>query len=231
MLQTIVATLPDQRTAIRRAAVLVALALSLIAPAGVAQADAPHYKDASYEIERQTVTLSNGVSEVAAAPGSASKVTVRYFGNEATGDLNGDGTSDVGFLLTRTTGGSGTFYYVVAALKTADGYAGTNAILLGDRIAPQTTEMRPDGTLVVNFAERKPGEPMTTAPSVGVSKYLRVVSGRLVEVVPTPAAAAPAPAKTGNAGPSSVDDATPMLAFAALVLISGVAAVRFRTAR
>jgi hypothetical protein len=32
----------------------------------------------------------------------------------------------------------------------------------------------------VNYAERKPGDPMTTAPSVGASKYLQVVDGKLV---------------------------------------------------
>jgi hypothetical protein len=137
-------------------------------------------KDATYVIENKAVTLTNGLSEVEAAPGSASKVTTRYFGNEATGDLNGDGTADVGFVLTQTSGGSGTFYYAVVALKTSAGYVGTNAVLLGDRIAPQTTEVR-DGQLIVNYADRKQGEPFTTPPSVGVSKFLKVVEGKLVE--------------------------------------------------
>lgn len=138
------------------------------------------YKDASYEVAGQVVTLVNGVSEVEAAPGSAATITTRYFGNEASGDLNGDGASDVGFVLTQSTGGSGTFYYAVAALRTNSGFAGTNAVLLGDRVAPQTTEIR-DGVLIVNYVDRNPGEPMTAQPSVGVSKYLHVVDGRLVE--------------------------------------------------
>ncbi len=137
-------------------------------------------KDATYVIEGKSVTLTNGLSEVEAAPGSASKITTRYFGNEATGDLNGDGTADAGFVLTRTTGGSGTFFYAAAALKTGAGYVGTNAILLGDRIAPQSTEIR-GGQLIVNYADRKQGEPFTTPPSVGVSKTLKVVGGKLVE--------------------------------------------------
>jgi hypothetical protein len=114
-------------------------------------------------------------------PGSAAKIVTRYFGNEATGDLNSDGTPDTALLLTQSGGGSGTFYYVVVALKTKDGYMGTNAVLLGDRIAPQTTELR-DGTVIVNYADRKPGEAMTTLPSVGVSKYLKVVDGVLTAV-------------------------------------------------
>ncbi len=142
---------------------------------------AANYKDISYDIEGRAITLANGVSEIEAAPGSASKIVTRYFGNEATGDLNNDGAPDVAFLLTQSRGGSGTFYYVVAAVKTKDGYLGTNAILLGDRIAPQTTELR-DGSLVVNYADRKPGEPMTTSPSLGVSKYLKVENGKLTVV-------------------------------------------------
>lgn len=141
------------------------------------------YKDASYEIEGRIIALTNGVSEIEAAPGAASKIATRYFGNEATGDLNGDGTPDLAFLLTQSSGGSGTFYYVVVAVRTSDGYRGTNAVLLGDRVAPQTTGFR-NGTLIVNYAERKPGEPMTARPSVGVSKYLKIVNGRLVEVNP-----------------------------------------------
>jgi hypothetical protein len=67
-------------------------------------------------------------------------------------------------------------------LKTADGYLGTNAVFLGDRIAPQTTEIR-DEEIIVNYAERKLDEPMTTPPSIGVSKYFKIVEGRLVEKI------------------------------------------------
>jgi len=145
------------------------------------QGDAWTPKDATYVIENQPVTLVNGKAEAPAAPGSASKVVTTYFGNEAVGDLNGDGKPDTAFILTQNQGGSGTFYYVVVALKTNTVYQGTNAVVLGDRIAPQTTEIK-DGQLVVNYAERATGEPMTAQPSVGVSKYLKVEGGNLVVV-------------------------------------------------
>ncbi len=138
----------------------------------------------TFIIEGQPVTLVDGRAETEAAPGAASKVVTQYFGNVATGDLDGDGGPDLAFLLTQSRGGSGTFYYVVATLVAADGsYRGTNAVLLGDRIAPQTTEIR-DGQLIVNYAERKAGEPMTARPSMGVSKYLKVEGTTLVEVRP-----------------------------------------------
>ena len=151
------------------------------APPGTTQSA---YKNSSYIIEGQAVTLVDGHAEVASAPGSASKTVTQYFGNDATGDLNGDGIPDVGFILTQSGGGSGTFYYVVAALKIPTGYQGTNAIILGDRIAPQNTSIK-DGQLIVNYAERKVGDPMTTQPSVGVTKTLHVAGTTLVENAPT----------------------------------------------
>ena len=127
-----------------------------------------NYENITYTIDGQPVTLINGKS-----------ATAQYFGNEAMGDLNGDGLPDVAFILTNNPGGSGTFYYVVVAIKTSTGYKGTNAILLGDRIAPQTTEIK-NGELIVNYADRKPSDPMTASPSIGVSKYLKVQGDSLV---------------------------------------------------
>jgi hypothetical protein len=139
-------------------------------------------KNSTVAINGTPVTLVNGISEVPAAPGSASKVTTRYFGNEAVGDLNGDGATDVAFLVTQDGGGSGLFYYAVVALKTADGYQTTNAFLIGDRIAPQTMSIPENSQeLQVNYAERKPGEPMTAQPSVGATLLLKVTSGGTLE--------------------------------------------------
>lgn len=125
------------------------------------------YKDATYIIENEPVVLSNGVS---------SDGSVRYFGNEAQGDLNGDGIVDLAFLVTKNEGGSGTFYYLVGAIQTeANTYNGTRAVFVGDRIAPQTTEFR-DGIVIVNYADRAPGEPMTAEPTVGKSLRLKYSS-------------------------------------------------------
>src|SRR3989344_8679846 len=135
-------------------------------------------KNAEYVIDGQRVKLVNGVAEMEAAPGSASKITTRYFGNEVRSDMNGDGREDVAFLLTQETGGSGTFFYVVAALNTENGYIGSEAILLGDRIAPQTTELSQNpnhqNVIVVNYADRASGEAMTVAPSVSKSVWLKL---------------------------------------------------------
>jgi hypothetical protein len=113
-----------------------------------------------------------------AAPGSASKTITKYFGNEVKMDLDGDGRQDVAFILTQSGSGSGTFYYAVAALNTRRGYIGSDGYLLGDRIAPQTTEVSPNPrhqyVVVFNYADRLPGESFAAQPSVGESVYLKL---------------------------------------------------------
>ncbi len=135
-------------------------------------------KNATYTVDGQAVTLVDGQASVPAAPGSASNITTQYVGDEVSHDFDGDGRMDTAFILTQNTGGSGTFYYVVAALNTANGYVGSDAVLLGDRIAPQTLEMSqnpstPD-VLVVNYSDRKPQESFVVAPSVAKTIWLKL---------------------------------------------------------
>lgn len=130
-------------------------------------------KNGTYVVNGEAVILKNGVSEVAILNSSA-KVITRYFGNELKTDLNLDGREDTFFLLTQETSGSGIFYYAVGALNTDSGYVGTQALLIGDRIAPQTTNKGEGSIVVVNYAIRKPGEAFTVAPSVGKSLWLKL---------------------------------------------------------
>lgn len=134
--------------------------------------------DGTYIIAGQNVTLKNGISEVDAAPGSASKIITRYFGNDLRYDANNDGVLDDVFLLTQSTGGSGLFYYVVALTHTPTGDFGSDGILLGDRISPQTINLDEangkKNVIVVNYADRKANESFATAPSVGKSIWLKL---------------------------------------------------------
>ncbi|MFA6554111.1 MAG: META domain-containing protein [Candidatus Paceibacterota bacterium] len=138
------------------------------APEGLQNGNADP-KDATYIIDGKSITLVNGVSEIEITPVSASKMVTRYFGNEVRHDFNGDGREDIAFLLTQNSGGTGTFYYLVVALNTPRGYVGSEGFLLGDRIAPQTTEMGKGNIIVVNYADRKEGESFAVQPSIGKS--------------------------------------------------------------
>jgi hypothetical protein len=93
--------------------------------------------------------------------------------------LNGDGLPDIAVTLTQDSGGSGIFYYIAAAIKTAEGYTGTNAVLLGDRVAPQDNRIQ-NNLLTVNYADRKLHEDFSVQPSVGKSLYLEYFNGTLV---------------------------------------------------
>lgn len=150
----------------------------------------PHYQavipaedpeNATYIIDGQPVALINGESQVPLGPDPEIVSTVTMFGQPTMGDLTADDIDDAAVMLVVSGSGSGTFYYQAAALNKDGKYSGTNAILLGDRIAPQSTQIM-DNTIVANYAERAPGEPMTAQPSVAVSKYLQVQNGILVEV-------------------------------------------------
>lgn len=126
---------------------------------------------ASYLIEGRSYTLTLGAYE-------QDHVSVSVFGEPVYGDIDGDYDDDAAVLLVYEGGGSGTFLYAAIALKTDAGFEGSNAIFIGDRIAPQNVAIR-NRLVIVNFAERAPGEPMTADPSVGVSAYLVYERGEL----------------------------------------------------
>lgn len=132
------------------------------------------YKNAEFDIGGERIRLGD---------------EFRYFGNDLVTDLNNDGREDVAFIITQDRG-SEVFFYAVAALKTDNGYVGTDGYLLGDRIAPQSTNLsqnpRHKYVVVFNYADRAPNEAMTARPSIGKSVYLKIDSknNRWAIVVP-----------------------------------------------
>jgi hypothetical protein len=137
----------------------------------IAETAAPDVLDASFVIDGKKFALVDGKAEVASGPGSAVKETVSIFGEPVYADLDSDGDDDVAVLLVHNGGGSGTFYYAALVMRDGTVYKATNAMYLGDRIAPQTVEVR-DGRAVFNYAERRSDEPMTALPSIGKSVWV-----------------------------------------------------------
>lgn len=135
--------------------------------------------DGEYLISGKKFILKNGISEESIVPGGASKVVTKYFGNDVTGDFDMDGRDDIAFLITQNTGGSGTFYYLVASLDKGSVRIGTQAMYIGDRIAPQNLNIKDRNIVVVNYAERKAGEDFSVAPSVGKTIYAKLDSKNL----------------------------------------------------
>lgn len=138
-------------------------------------------RNSSFTVDENLIRLRDGLSETPVENSSA-KVVTRYLGNEAHGDLNGDGLTDQAFWVTHSTGGSGTYYYVVVALNLGDRYMTTNAFRVGDRIAPQAIEIHSDAQeLHVNFSGRREGEPMTAQTSEGKVLLLKVSPDGVLE--------------------------------------------------
>lgn len=139
--------------------------------------------NASYEIEGREIRLKDGRSEMEVAPGSATKTRIFVFGSPVYGDLDGDGAEDAAMLLVCDPGGSGTFYYVAACLNVNGTCRGTNAVLLGDRVAPRDVRIR-NGLVIAGYADRRPEEPMAARPTMGRTKYLTLKNGELAAIEP-----------------------------------------------
>ena len=129
--------------------------------------------DVTVTIDDQKFTMSNGVAETPSASGSALKNTIRLVGEPVMGDADGDGDLDAALMIQNDPGGSGTFYYAVVALDNGGVYRASNALLLGDRIEPQTVEFT-DGRFAYTYAERRAGEPMVAYPSIAKTVLIAV---------------------------------------------------------
>ncbi len=144
--------------------------LSIVVPGPTGPIDP---MNATYIIEDHPIRLVDGSFTGPSAPGSVSAEIFRVFGEPEYGDLDGDGDDDAAVYLTRSGGGSGTFFYVALALQEDEQYFGTNALYLGDRIAPQDMNII-DGRAVANFADRNPGESFDIPPSRGESVWVHL---------------------------------------------------------
>jgi hypothetical protein len=138
--------------------------------------------NAAYRIDGRSVRLVDGAAEESGAPSSAIRVRTVVFGRPASGDLDDDGDDDAVSWLRREPGGSGTFYYIVAALNEGGGFQGTEAVLLGDRIAPYSIAIR-NGVVEAKFADRRHSKAMTVSPSVATTAYF-ALNGRGLAAVP-----------------------------------------------
>jgi hypothetical protein len=138
--------------------------------------------NASYWIEGAWTPLTKGRAENTAMPGSAIKTRTSIAGGPRYGDLDGDGACDAAIVIVHDHGGSGTFYYIAAALNRGGRCRGTNAVLLGDRIALRDPAKIGDGVITVRYRGRQAQEPMTAAPSVDRLTVVALDGERLVPI-------------------------------------------------
>ena len=91
--------------------------------------------------------LRNGTFEAEAAPGSASKITVRLADIGAFGDLDGNLAPDAAVVLVSSGGGSGTFVELAAVRNDRGAAQPLATVLLGDRILVR--EVRIEGRRIL----------------------------------------------------------------------------------
>ncbi len=138
-------------------------------------------KYGSYTIDGQVYKMNDGLAIAESTSSSVSKDIVRIFATYDSADFDNDKAMENLVILQKTTEGTGIFYYVAVAKMYVHGWVSSEAKLLGDRIAIQNAEYR-DGKIIVNYADRKPGEPMVIQPSVGVSQYFKYENDRLTKI-------------------------------------------------
>ena len=148
-------------------------------PPDALPADSP--ANASYFVENEWVQLDNGLAEREAAPNSAARIRIWLTGEVYYGDLNYDRQKDAVVVLAYQGGGSGTFFYLAAALYENGGFSGKNSILLGDRVSSPAAEVQ-NGLITVTYLDRRRDESMATAPSQEQKRYFIMSDSRLQEI-------------------------------------------------
>lgn len=139
-------------------------------------------EDASYRIDDTEVQLEGGVYTAPVENSSAIR-TVRLVGNPAYGPLTEAQENDAAVVLVDEPGGSGTMYYLAAALKDSSGYLGTNAVFLGDRVVIQ--DVRVDrGIVSVRYLVHGEDEPLAASGTLERQEYFRVSGSGLERVGP-----------------------------------------------
>lgn len=137
-----------------------------------------------YNIDGQGFQMKDGVVEIPIMEGSSTKNKLSIFNDTLEFDADKDGDIDYAVLLAHEPGGSGTFFYATLLINDSGTLKQTNALYLGDRIAPQNINVV-DGRAVFNFASRLADESMATPPSIGKSLYVQLASdGTIGEFVP-----------------------------------------------
>lgn len=135
----------------------------------------PDASSASFSFDDEIVTLSRGKG----VGGDAGEET-SLLDETAYGDLNNDGKQDTAVLLARSGGGSGVFIYVATYVSGPVNYKGSNALFLGDRIAPQALTIS-NGVLTVTYLDRGEDEAFAAEPTISTKKEFIYRNGELQE--------------------------------------------------
>ena len=167
-------------------------------------------KNAEYAIEGPASGKAKLVSGTyqERVPNSSAQVSVSFSDLLSLGDLNGDGIADAAVILTASTGGSGTFYYLYAVLNDKGTPKPSAPEHLGDRIKLKTLTIQ-GSEISANFLTQGPKDPMVN-PTLDVTRKYKLQDGKLVSTTPVTPTLTRAPTKAAVvATPKPVLTATP----------------------
>jgi hypothetical protein len=119
-------------------------------------------RDSTYPVSLvpRGAPLRDGLYEVEAAPGSATRIVVRLADVGAFGDLDGDADPDAAVVLSSSGGGSGTFIEI-AAVRNENGLARPAATtMLGDRVLVREVRIE-SSQIFVRMRVRGATDPLT----------------------------------------------------------------------
>lgn len=123
--------------------------------------------------ERAKMTIKTSeIPYVASAIKATPKKVLQYFGTEALGDLDGDGTDDVAFITSRNFKDGNIAYYLCAAITSDKGKTGTNQIYIGEKIQGQEVTVE-NSVINVKYSN----ENSTTTENF----YAQIIDGNLEE--------------------------------------------------
>jgi uncharacterized lipoprotein YbaY len=98
----------------------------------------------------------------------------------AAGDLNGDGIPDAVVTLAANSGGSGVFSYISAVINAEEGAQPADTVFQGDRVIVRSIAINRRGELTVRLLERRFDQPMSTRPTIPVTRIYKLENGKLV---------------------------------------------------
>jgi hypothetical protein len=136
----------------------------------------PDPSSATFTIDDEAVTLSQGRNEQPLTSSSHLTEETTLLDLFAYGDLNSDDKDDTALFLSRNSAGSGTFFYLAAYLSGPVTYKGSEALFIGDRIIPQSIAISQD-RVTIHYLDRKTEESFNTTPSIPVTKHFIYKNG------------------------------------------------------
>ena len=152
---------------------------------------------------RSGVTLHDGLYDVPAAPGSASRTIIRLADIAAFGDLDADAASDAAVVLVGSGGGTGTFVELVAVHNAAGTPEPIATTLLGDRVLVREVRVT-DGQILVRVRTRGATDPLSLRTRETTRHYI-LRAGGLVLLDETEADVSAAPAGSFTYAPQRID--------------------------